>query len=70
MVNTVSISNFCQRNESNFVDLISTLYKMQVKVDLLGELSDFIKLKTDLQQHMRDKGNQKYANSLSKSKLT
>ncbi len=66
MSNTVSISNFCQRNESNFVDLISTIFKLDIKPDIL---CDFIKAKSDLQQHMREKGNQKYANSLSKSKL-
>ena len=65
MVNTLSITNFCQRNESNFVDLISYFFKMGINMDILIE---FIKSKQDLQKHLREKDNQKYASSLSKSK--
>jgi len=66
MSGTVTISNFCQRNESNFVDLVSTFLKNGVN---LNGLVGFIKAKTELQEHMRLKGNQKYASSLSKKIL-
>ena len=65
MMNTVAISNFCQRNESNFVDVLCAFFKMGVNLDLL---IDFIKNKQDLQAHLREKDNQKYVSSLSKSK--
>lgn len=64
MTNTLAISNFCQRNESNFVDVICSFYKMGVNIDIL---IDFIKGKQELQSHLREKDNQKYVSSLSKS---
>lgn len=66
MSQTLSITNFCQRNESNFVDVISTFYRTGICTDF-QILVDFIRDKNSLQENMRAKGNQKFANSLSKS---
>ena len=66
MAQTLSITNFCQRNESNFVDVISTFYRTGICTDF-QILVDFIRDKNSLQENMRAKGNQKFANSLSKS---
>lgn len=66
MSTTVSMANFCQRSEVNFVDMITCFFKMGVNLDVLSE---FIKTKQDLQSHLREKDNQKYVSSLSKSRI-
>lgn len=65
MTNTSAIANFCQRGEVNFVDLVSYFYKMGFNIDMLIE---FMKSKKELQSYLREKDNQKYVSSLSKSK--
>lgn len=66
MTNTLAISNFCQRNESNFVDVLCSFLKMGLNLETL---IDFTKHKQELQTHLREKDNQKYVSSLSKSKI-
>jgi hypothetical protein len=64
MTNTTAIAGFCQRSEVNFVDLVSYFYKIGLNIDLL---IDFVKSKKELQTYLREKDNQKYVSSLSKS---
>ena len=65
MSRTLAITNLCQRNESNFVDLITAFNELKIKFDF----ADFIKQKTAAQRHMKDRGAKHYLNSLSKSNV-